>query len=173
MLSIRLHNAVCLVLAAVVLAVNAAPPVLRHAHGDGDRPHQHQRHSLPSIADRIAHEHHGGHVHGASPAWMAAEAARTHLLWFGWVFSLPLPTVPVEEGITGFDSVAVLARLVEIQVPVQSTSTWHRAHLLAVVADTQINSIAAVPPPPQPAPRPFQPFLCDSARHERTGVLLA
>jgi hypothetical protein len=168
-----------LLLAAVLASRAASPPGFYHVHAGGDQPHRH--HSLAGLDH--ADDGHGDHAlstnsryehdGGWQGVWsdLQPAIAHTHFCWFGWEMSLPLPAIP-DDSVPGEDgSELILVQVMgdhewNLQPPAQSATILpldYRAPLAE----------AAIDRPPEHASSPaLIPPLCDSARHERSGVLV-
>ncbi len=163
---------------ALLLAVSLAPPGVRHSHSLGERVAGHHRHAA---ADGHVHNHHHvAHRHpgslegsvctaiGERPGW------HLHLNMLGFEMTLPDPlsssnesessghpnVVAVAVGREVLSDAATLPSSVPQGSPLTTTPTSQSdaAPMLAVVWSD---------PPVSCTP------LCDRARHERSGVLLA
>ena len=157
------------VLAAIVLLGSLSPPAYQHSHAGGQGPHQHSGHDF--------HSHHDDHAiatpHSHGPLLVATPAAHAH--WTFLFFSVTLPvgdesdnrTLPVEV----FDHAVILAR----SAGLDSVSTFAadvRAQIGAphhwILHWTQRGTAHGIPPFFLSLPN----RLCDTARHERSGVQL-
>jgi hypothetical protein len=169
-----------LLLAATVLVWSLSPPPTQHSHAGGDDPSHHHDHVG---ADRhlagIAHESHTasdcGHIHSVMVLSDAAGSGDSHLhfRWLGFRLTLPdsEPNNKSQEDHSTSKLLLVYASRCRIS-PVQLSDRLDLP-LLLLALDTRTPTIAAggaasgslVPAVSHP--------LCDRARHERSGVLLA
>jgi hypothetical protein len=149
------------------MANNGLPCVLQHAHPVG----QNLQHNIPISAT----------AHRTSPeascecsASLIAVTRHVHLVWFGFEFTLFSPDEPgSDQGDSALLGKA-LVRLAENQL-------HEFAHESGWAVDVKSDSPIVAPTalferPIRPAPRPILHVaalpLCDTARHERSGVQL-
>lgn len=172
-----------LMLSALVLAWGVVPPGFEHAHaGGGDSNHRHDvrhnvKHQDGHHHDHDAHHHDSDlahHVHPADIDVMVFEEDVRHIHWqlLGVEFSLPLPTTPAEGEREENVPPMVVRAMNEVVSPTQTGPPIDRVLLVgncAPGADVVCNL------EPIPRSRNFVTSipLCDSARLERSGVLLA
>ena len=172
-----------LLLTAVLLTSGSAGGI-RHAHSEGDRPHIHEQileheHPHPHDGhDHCAHVHEelAGDTEARSTAEISNAIRHLHFSWLGLDFVLPLPT-PVSPNESDDDSnLASEIGVVQLVDTFVSTS---------VVAAAPARFASAVPSPQgsdsliwdqrmgrfSSAPA-VAAGLCDTARHERSGVQL-
>ncbi len=167
-----------LLVAAAVLAWTSLPPAIVHSHSDGDDPaHRHEAHAThhddhhhdsPDTADHF-------HAGPASSDCGESTTLAVHCHWqlFGFWFALPVSSDQRERA---DDRSPVKVALVDL------------ADGDGVAAPTGISMARAVCQPSPAATPEFVPLtsisrgsqrpisatpLCDSARLERSGVLLA
>ncbi len=175
-----LHRSISLLLTAAVLAGAVLPPAVGHAHVGGDESHSHeQEHAYDDHVHHHAHQHvdegHGDDRNGDDV--FGSSVPHLHLSVAGFNFSLPLPIdghshrpfLPMNDDVGVFAVVSLtddftivsqvdLATIVDVSVADVVTSDVStdeddaRARWLKGRAD--------------------RIFLCDSARCERSGVLL-
>jgi hypothetical protein len=131
----------------VVLVLFAGAPAWRHAHPNGNRPHTHSE-----------HEHH-------DHAGLAECQAHVHVTLFGIEL-----TLPVQSEDTDADEQGRVTYLVAACPTIEATQSCH-------YFDAVDHSLCDVDEPLQLAPTfrcktPAATFLCDTARHERSGVQL-
>lgn len=191
-----LQNVMTILLSGAVLASSVLPPAVCHAHSGGNRDHAHGRdHGAP---DSTHHHHDHGHHHHVSDdsdheghdherpanesprsdAEIELAAAHLHFSIAGFDFSLPLPSDDSSNGPlspTGHDAGYVgVVRLTD------DTITVPRVDLSAVV-DVSIVGPLVVDSSVDAAVQAARwlcawttdrTLLCDSARCERSGVLL-
>lgn len=175
-----------LLLIAVMAMPAVSSPALRHRHTDGDKSH---RHGVIS-AERHEHTHSQRHSHslrnhhsvdatksqrlhddGASASPQSPVEHR-HVFWFGFQSSLPL-SVPERS-----DSPRSTATT-EQWVPLISEITLPEAsqvgsHISAgdLLAPTELTPRLAARSEVRPRQQPAVALLCDTARRERSGVLV-
>ena len=141
-------------LIAVSLAISMpfiGVPARQHSHAAGDRPHSH-------VHAHQVHDHEHEH-NGLGPS-----VAHTHVTLFGVDFTLPAES---EDDASREDRCTFLG-----QTP-SGIETDQSASRFSVVAEPEFDSGELLPTVPtfrsiaaSAAP------LCDTARHERSGVLL-
>ncbi len=194
---ILLRQSLAIVLSAAVLATAMLPPAVCHTHQGGDVQHAHSATDTHSHAhhsdssDSHAASHHASgdcdhshertadhvvkqaddHAHGLEPA-----VAHRHLLIAGFDFTIPQPAGDGPgrgDGESSSDRIAVV-RLTEDAFVVQSVEPAS-PFALAGCFDS---SIADLSDANRSALRSLleaagdRSLLCDSARFERSGVLL-
>jgi len=168
--------ATSVLLSAFLVAAGIAPPGVRHVHplpgGVAEHDHDHAPgHCHSGTAD---HPHEGHREHQHTPAAVElGDLWHLHFAMLGIELTLP-DTTPVEENRNG-ESDFELILLRPSEDPLLTLVTCHEstaklaasAAMLQAVDATPCQTVTALPSPVQSAP------LCDSARHERSGVLLA
>ncbi|MBX9789054.1 MAG: hypothetical protein K2Y37_09085 [Pirellulales bacterium] len=152
-------------LSALLAATTTMPPGLCHAHARGDVPHRH---------DRVSADHRHSHRHThAHPRDVAPPRAHVHLSWLGFEFTLPASHEPHDGSSAGDRQAPCFVR------PSDETAADIRSlagsTLIAMVAPVTFFLPAVVERPitaraPLPA---YGTLLCDTARHERSGVQLS
>jgi len=178
------HNVTTLLLTAAVLTGSLVTPAVRHSHSEGDRPHSH---ATDVVDDDPSHEHHG-HAHGKNDVHgsrhrhapnapvmeeLSDQAPHLHISLLGFDFTFPQegeptgPPVPDDKGrlvvlrITPdvvSNSTVAFADLVDLS-PVPSASAGQNDLEMSPAAKSLVRPIDRI-------------LLCDSARCERSGVLL-
>lgn len=177
------------VLLIVVMAMPAlSPPALRHSHAAGDRPHDHRvaqrghSHShgpTHSHSSRHHHRHHrtdvttAKHSHDAGEAHSATPPVEHyHVFWFGFTTSLPLPA-PEHSDSPGAmpkkDQWVPLAPEIRLPDATQDGSTLVAVDLCTPTCLTPRLPDRSEAHPPR---RCAIVLLCDTARRERSGVLV-
>lgn len=163
-----------LLLSASVLMWGMVPPAIRHSHEGGTDPeHRH---------DAVAEygQEHGGHHDGADhrhEEWrlsvsVALRAFAVHLHWdlFGVDFSMPA-SQDGEQDTRAFRS--ALIRLVD-ELPTLIPGGRDSQSVPWVAPAAPAPDLVAVPTSPSRPPNLVASMpLCDRARRERSGVLLA
>jgi len=168
------RNVTSLLLAAMLLGATVAPPAVRHSHpveeGGAGRYHHHE--------DHPAHEHGGQHADDAresitSPGSSCSHWWHMHFQVLGVNFTLPEPSSSRSDRESEADSeVLVLVTGQEFFSGSSSRPDSLERRLptpaFSVVGNAAaLQTVVSAPPPVSCAP------LCDSARQERSGVLLA
>lgn len=169
-----------LLLAATLLAAAAMPPAIGHAHRlgsdehDAHLAHAHAHgHAHHRDAHRTPHQGVGrqrlcqGPQHGHFEA-AAAAVSHWHVSWFG--FSLVIPGHPVAADDAGGEVVMIAPALVAdgSLLPAGSTVAWACEPRSPAARPSLLPSAPAEPT----APPDYLVLLCDTARHERSGVQL-
>lgn len=175
-------------LAACLAVVTTMPPAMGHAHAGGDKPHQHEHDGHQQVGHHHSEHGHAGHGHGpdARPAitsagWGSSEAGRfahVHFAWLGLEVTLAWPVGAAGAGdgqaehivVRLLDSAAQGSSQIDVPSPFVAGGAW--AVLPAATG-------WSTPPRPTALLRslwteaPAATLLCDSARHERSGVQLS
>lgn len=170
-----------LLLIAVMAMPAASSPALRHSHADGDKPHQHRTALADHHTHGPRHSHSPRHHHltntsktkrthdeHASPS----PVEHRHVFWFGFQASLPLPVpersdssrppagteqwVPLITEVTLPDASQIGSRIPEVDRLAPSELTPR----LPTRCDVRLRQRSAAA------------LLCDTARRERSGVLV-
>jgi hypothetical protein len=176
------RTSLSLFLAATVLAGGIFPPATRHGHeGGSDLSHRHDSRLQiqPERHDYIARMEHPGDVPshrraavpegGATADW----SAHLHFVWLGFRLTLPDSGSSDKNG-----DVHNTKQLVFVRAGRDLTSSSHSGYgldrALTLALQQALPDVAAISPAFRCS---FQPvvtsLLCDRARHERSGVLLA
>jgi hypothetical protein len=164
-------------LSAMVL-IGSTMPGVRHAHAGGDDP-DHQHHTMATGSQGWSHAEghatgHHSHANCADVLTSAADESYSHLhfQWFGFQLVFPDSSVPTEpRGKSGGEPWIVLRPAEEligasyvksgIEKPMSEASDLSRTY--SILIDRPILSARA--------PVAII-FLCERARHERSGVQL-
>jgi len=141
-----------ILLVASVLFYGA--PAWEHSHAAGDQPHDHR-----------AHHDHGDcdHQHGHSHDGISASHAHRHVTLLGLEFTLPLESTD-DDG-DGGDTVLISTKLsiaIELDATMLSALASPQAEYGPPIGQRPTFRIKAAIAAP----------LCDTARHERSGVQL-
>lgn len=192
-----LHKVMTILLSGVVLASTVLPPAVCHAHAEGDRPHSHEhsherpesdehdhghghQHDAAAVSHHDEHRHHEPSEHEDERATGGIEPASGHLHFSisGFDFSLPIPSDDGSDGPlspTGHNAGYFgIVRLTDDTVTVPCVDF---ADLVNLSASTPLAIASLVDQTPQTARwlcvrAADRTLLCDSARCERSGVLL-
>ena len=179
-----------ILLAASVLLASSGTPGICHAHDDGDRPHVH--HVTPAQAikrHRHEHAHHehahaGHHVAGdgrhAEPddATVGCSQCQRHLhfsTWFGLSITLPSPSDEDESG-DGSGRPVTMVIVPSSDVTAVATRGDDSLAAMPLNQDADLVADACAVATAQPDFRSLPvvaALLCDTARHERSGVQLS
>lgn len=172
-------------LALSVLAGSVMPPAFAHSHAAGDATHEHT--AAAGRADH-SHGHHHAHPHGAghhhhhdhAPATTEHAVPQTlhdhtphwHITF--WFVDLNFPSLPTPEGDSTVDGQlpVVVAPLVD---PSQAAQIDDAAALPAGLDTANVHPTDAVvvtSAGPVRRTASCRTLLCDTARRERSGVLL-
>lgn len=179
---------VTLLLIALMTMPVMSSPVLRHRHADGDTPHRHHvakaEHREESHARGHKHSHSSRHSHRVdalaakdSHDVHAAVLAKSsvehfHVFWLGFQGFLPLPTSDQSDSPRPMANADQWVPLIpEVNLP-----SADRAASNLLTPDDFLPTELTPRLPARSVPRPPQPsaalLLCDTARHERSGVLV-
>ena len=170
-----LNKTLTLLLVATTLAGWLMPPGVRHAHAGGEEAHSHHH----DHEDDHRHGHHACESHGEhGVAERDVEAAglvvaHIHFNFLGFGFSLPCPDSDEDDptnqdriatfGFVGLSKEVLLqresARDIAIVFSIDLQCWFHREEALEA-----LHRLVAL--------RLDRSLLCDSARFERSGVLL-
>ncbi len=179
MRGVRPQLGVRLLLSAAIAFAAIMPPAVRHAHACGDRPHDHELFALDDHdhADDHDHDHDGdaaecdhfGHEGLSQEYALETEDGATshyHFGWFGWCLTAPTSSgisVAISSGVAGLHAVDWLS--------LDARKSADR--LTALEADSH-NLLAARQRMVHCGLMPAASvLLCDTARHERSGVQLS
>lgn len=175
-----------LLLAVLLVASAIAPPTVGHTHevaSEGSIHHVH-RGAAPSSRREsrsygVHHRHvNGQHVHAAHSQPRQADMGRAawwhlHLHWFGFQLTLPDPDFSPDDDEQCTDhKILVSATIQDSEFCHVNRSSWVTCCVWPV-ASLALESVAALQARWATRPPVLCAPLCDSARHERTGVLLA
>ena len=166
-----------LLLSALVLAWGIVPPGVEHSHAGGsDATHGHEHHH--EVAHHGSHDHDFSDQHCESEPLpqvsLLADSVR-HLHWrfLGMKFSMPAPGQPTDNGDDQGDLPPAIVCGVDEGVLAMHTGPAFARTLLFGICEPSIDVVCGMRPiPPSPNLVTTMP-LCDSARLERSGVLLA
>lgn len=164
------------VLLSALLAVwGILPPGAVHAHvGGGDPAHQHDDCRESAHHGFHGHGMHGHHEHAVEPraSWLADFISHIHWRFLGIEFSMPLTECP-DSGDDGPDAMPpVIVRSADEVAPAAQVGPPMGRGLLAARFAPSFDVAQDSAPFPRLRPGTVD-FLCDSARFERSGVLLA
>jgi hypothetical protein len=173
-----IHNLVTHLLIAAVMSGSLVSPAVWHAHVDGNLPHSHEA----DVASHDARHEHHRHGHGTPHDHESSDrverklsdcAAHCHvaLLWFD--FTLPHEGEPSEPQNPFGERPVIVKPIIPDAVTnsIGTLTTWK--YLTGAPAVFAELSDAANSPVQQALYRPVDRILlCDSARCERSGVLL-
>lgn len=183
------RNLLTLLLIVVMAMPALSPPALRHTHADGDRSHDHRvaatdhehthshgpthshspRHSQRHAADlkTAKHSHNGCEGHSATP-----HVEHFHVFGFGFTTSLPLPAPERSDSPRAIPNVDQWVPLIS-EVPLPDTS---QDGLNVLVAELCTPATLTPRMADRSEIRPLRQsavnLLCDTARRERSGVLV-
>jgi hypothetical protein len=169
MSSPRLSCSIRIALAAVLAVVTTMPPAMGHAHEGGDRPHEHGH------ADHAEPAHGPAVLAAASAAGGSHRVSHVHLVWLGmhltfaWPVSAPASGPAEHVVVRLLDPAAPAPVVAALDLAEGGWSSW-----IPPVASTSIGDL----PRPEAIRRalaaaPPAALLCDTARHERSGVQLS
>ena len=165
------------VLSALMLVWGTVPPGVQHAHAGGSAAN-HRHDNCHEVAQHGSHDHDlddEHHEHATLPDVSRLAGYVLHLHWrlLGVEFSLPVPEAPVDgNGNEGTVPPAVVRMMNEIVPARQASPSFGRVLLTAICAPST-DVVSNLEPIPRPPNLVTSMPLCDSARLQRSGVLLA
>lgn len=166
-----------LLLTALVLAWGVTPPGIEHVHAGGSDP-AHRHEDCQEAADHGSHGHESDDGHHdretVSDVSLLADCI-LHLHWrlLGVELTMPMPEKPVEGEDDGGAVPPAIVRVMNEAVPVTLASPSFGRALLAAIRTPSAEVVRSLEPIPCPPNLGTSIPLCDSARLERSGVLLA
>ena len=166
-----------LLLSALVLAWGIVPPGIQHAHmGGSNSTHRHD--NCQEVAHHDSHDHesdeeHHEHTTETPVSQLADYVLHLHWRLLGVEFSMPVPEEPVEGGDDGNTVPLAIVRGMSEVVPLTLTSPSFGRVLLAAICTPSADVVRSLEPIPRSPNLVTSIPLCDSARLERSGVLLA
>jgi len=183
MMAAKFNIAGRFLIAASVLLTGTVTPGMSHAHGGGCRPHEHRD------QQQSAHKHsHHGHSHASCQHPHAPSDPRTnsagicttctrhvHISCFGWSLTLPGESGDGNSAdqVSGSHGVIVVRPFDVNAAATSSEAAFGAASGMADAGEISCFSLPALDRPRfSSAPIAAGP-LCDTARHERSGVQLS
>ena len=166
-----------LLLSALVLVWGVIPPGVEHTHtGGNDASHKHDK--CDDVAHHDSHNHHGDdghHEHATVPDVSLSADNVLHLHWqlLGLELSIPLPEEPVDGTDDENTTLPAFVRVMDEIVPTMQAGLSFDRVLLAAICTPSVDTVWILEPIPRPPDLVTTIPLCDSARLERSGVLLA
>jgi len=168
-------------LSAAVLVWSLVPPAVQHSHAGGDdRAHAHDRADLGLEAANVHHHVHQAderaHAHSESSAAIVAggEATHLHFEWLGFRLTLPVDGSSGDESGEPSDPELLFVRVGRTSLDQSHLGTGLDKSPTHLELDAVPTAIAAVRFTVTSSRLPLTSHpLCDRARHERSGVLLA
>jgi hypothetical protein len=171
-------SATSFLLAGILLAVAVAPPALRHRHplaAGGEIEHQHgDAHDTSGETHHHGEKSHKDEAASPSPSsTLAGTQWHLHFYLFGFHVTLPDSVPDQEDPTPKTHTVVGVWQLGEQAFTCQTHRDDLGVHVRLQLADsTPGGGVLMATAAPAPAPVSFSP-LCDVARRERSGVLLA
>jgi hypothetical protein len=183
---INRQNLLRWLLSALLIATTTMPPGVCHAHAQGDVPHRHDRAAAGHRHMHGQHIHSHPHRHDSLDGGVAVDfnrdrdardvapvLAHMHLSWLGFEFTLPASSIPDDSDPNRGGSAPCFVRPLGDDVAEIRLQTDANQMTLVGAADV----LLAAKPVCLIAPHAFKPahctLLCDTARHERSGVQLS
>ena len=182
-----LQKVMNLLLSAMVLAWGIVLPGVQHVHAGGSDP-AHGHDDCHEVVDYNSHNHDSGdheagdhetdvehHEHSTALDVSLLVDYVLHLHWelLGVEFSMPMPEAPVESDDNGNTAPPAIVRVIGDIVPATPSSPSLGRVLLAAICTPSADVVWSLEPIPCPRNLVTSIPLCDSARFERSGVLLA
>ncbi|MFM9965395.1 MAG: hypothetical protein ACKV2Q_29775 [Planctomycetaceae bacterium] len=179
------RNLVTLLLIAVMALPAVSPPALRHRHVDGDKSHQHGVATVERSQTRgPRHSHSSQHSHRVETV-MAKEShddratptanspvEHLHVFWLGFPSALPLSVPDRSDSPRPTASTEQWVPLIsEIILP---DAAQNGSNILTAVLFTPTELTPRLPAQSEVRPprESAVAWLCDTARRERSGVLV-
>ncbi len=166
-----------LLLSALVLAWGIVPLGFQHAHAGGNKPtHIHDK--CREMVHHDSHDHesdeeHHEHATDSNVSLLADYVLHLHWRLLGVEFSMPVSEEPVEDDVDGDAVPSAIVRMISEIVPATQAGPSLGRVLLAVTCTSNADVVRNSDPVPRPPNLVTSIPLCDSARLERSGVLLA
>ncbi|MFV2069875.1 MAG: hypothetical protein ACC645_23160 [Pirellulales bacterium] len=166
-----------LLLSVLVLAWEIVPPWVQHAHlGGSDVTHRHN--GCDEVADHASHNHesddeHHDHATVSDVSLLADDVLHLHWRLLGVEFTMPVREEPVEGNNDGNTVPPAIVRVMSEVVPATQAGPSFCQVLLAAVCMPSADVVWTRAPAPRSPNLVTSIPLCDSARLERSGVLLA
>ena len=171
------QKAMNLLLSGLVLAWGIMPLGVQHAHAGGSDP-SHKHGERDEIAHDDSHDHelddeHHDHSIVSDLSLLADNVLHLHWSLLGVELSMPLPEEPVESGDDGDTVPPTVVRVMNDVVPATQAGPSSCRALLVAICTPSTDVVWALTPAPRSPNLVTSIPLCDSARLERSGVLLA
>lgn len=178
------HILMTLLLIAVMAIPAVSPPALRHSHVDGDKSHSHGAASAERHTHGPRHSHSPRHRHSADAAKTKhthddrvshspqSPVEHLHVFWFGFQFSLPL-SAPEQSGSprTTASTEQWVPLISEVTLP-DASQVGSRIPERNFLTPTELTPRLPARTEVRPRQQPAVVLLCDTARRERSGVLV-
>ncbi len=163
-----------LLLSALVLAWGIVPPGVQHVHAGGSDP-THGHGERDEMAHDGSHDHESDHEHHdhamvTDLSLLADYVLHLHWRLLGVEFSMPMPEKPVDDD-EGTVPPAVVRVMNEEGLTMQTGPSFGRV-MLAVTCTPSADVVQKLEAVPRLPNLVTSIPLCDSARLERSGVLL-
>jgi hypothetical protein len=164
-----------LLAASLLAATTLATPSVVHSHSDGQRPHDHDPGECGFNESAKRHVHRAAHHHDHE-AIPDADHLHEHayLLFLGC--AIPLPESEQSDGSqrgSHPDRELLFAVPFRNELPRSAGGSFPLQWWFTAAADNHLPCDVVVEQEGAPSIVAPVPFLCDRARHERSGVLLA
>ncbi len=170
----RLKRGIAWLLAVLVIGGSISPPAYRHAHAGGDVAHNHRSQNGQKQVDSHGNGCHCDCHHHAAHHGHASEAPTAHVhVGLPWI-ELTLPTSDDSDSDpsrSDRDDLPVIVRVIDDYVPNSDGGGDASTH---AVTKSPIRShvvVSSTPSLKHAQPTAPSVLLCDTARHERSGVL--
>jgi hypothetical protein len=167
----QFQSIVRLFLSAVLLLPDGGITEIRHSHAGGDRPHDHQR--IANYDHPIDHGSDdarccGSHDLAGRCLVNAGGVPHVHVAWFGFHFTYPSPSDSENANHDAQDS--LIAQLLNISASPEPAPVVAVEFVQVVDHDAGRYQEITEPARMRCSNMPAFTFLCDTARHERSGV---
>ncbi len=179
------RNLVTLLLIAVMAMPAVSSPALRHRHADGDKSHQHGVATVErSQTSGPRHSHSSQHSHRVETV-MAKEShddratpsanspvEHLHVFWFGFQSSLPVSAPERSDSPRSSASTEQWVPLIsEVTLP-DASQGGSQIPAVDLLTPTELTPRLPVRSEVRPPHESVVALLCDTARRERSGVLV-
>lgn len=164
-------------MSALMLTWGTVSPATRHTHlGGSDTTHRHDDIRRDELSQH-SHDHgpgdwHGEHLCVDQGALLGDCVVHLHWKWLGIDFSLPVPQGPADGNDDGDTALPEIVLVMDQTVPTAQVRPSFNRVLLPAVCSTSPAVVCRSTPILSSAGFSTSIPLCDSARLERSGVLL-
>lgn len=179
MINSRIKTATSVVLAALLLASTVAPPAIRHVHAvvEGDTVH-HRHDSGHGPSERHGHgggvdSHHRVESERTPPSLAGGQLWHLHVELLGFDFTLPDLPSDERDGKPGCQVECVMPWSAKAPITLRSTASSDTYQVVPQLMSAALRDAAPLQVVVSPTSPILSAPLCDRARHERSGVLLA
>lgn len=180
------RNLVTLLLIAVMAMPAVSSPAVRHSHADGDKSHQHgvasAKHHGHSHTHGSRHSHRHSHSADATKSKHSQDdrtshstqspVEHLHVFWFGFQTSLPLPASERSDSPRPMASTEQWVPLISDVTLPDASQARSQIPAIDLLTPTELTPRLSVRSEVRPLRYAAVALLCDTARRERSGVLV-